>query len=68
MDPGMPGADPSKNRDDQTIEMPTEDDGSSFWTIFLIMFLLGVFGLLVKLFGKQCYEKYESVRGGSKTF
>ena len=30
---------------------------NTFWVIFLILFVLGAIGVILKMFGKSCYEK-----------
>jgi len=48
---------------------PEEGGGAgTFWTIFLILFFLGLAAVLIKLYGRKCLEKIETMRNGGGTF
>lgn len=61
-----PGYDPSRSGGGND-PLPADDEEGSgtFWTIFLILFFIAVGGILFKLYGKSCIDKF---RGGTGTF
>ena len=57
--------DPVKPEDQDDLPEERTDGGGAgtFWAVFLIMFFLAGAAVFAKMFGKQCREKVNEMRG-----